>query len=134
MSYNISHAQGELLAQLRPANTLPNAIYQTPELRTEITLILAPLIPSAGASVNVSIWHDRDGTSTFTDDTLIWYETRTLLTQSPLLFQAQHPGSGIMLERDAQLAVGVSVANEVNFSLYGITETLSDRMSSNVRG
>ncbi len=130
MAYNISHAQGELLAQIRPADTNPNLAYQTAELRSEITLITAPLIPSAGASVNVSIWHDPDGSNTFTDDTLIWYETRNLLTQSPILFQAQHPGSGIMLERNAQLAVGVSVANEVNFSLYGITETLSDRMAS----
>lgn len=136
MAYNISHAQGEQLAQIRPADTIANLAYTTPELRSEITLMLATLIPTASASVNISIWHDDSGSSTFNDDTLIWYETRTLLVQDPccmVLFQAQHPGSGIMMKKGGQIAVGSSVANEVNFTLYGITETLADRMASGER-
>ena len=136
MSYNISHAQGEILGQLRPADTVANLIYTTPELRTEITLILATLVPGAAATVDVSIWHDDSGSSTFDNDTIIWYETRTLLTQDPccmVLFQAQHPGSGIMMKAGAQLAVGASVADDVNFTVYGITETLADRLGSVTR-
>lgn len=130
MSYNISHAQGEILAQLRPADTVANVLYTTPELRTEITLLLATIRPTGAGTVNVTIWHDETGTSTFTDDTVIFHETRTLLTQTPIILQAQHPGSGIMMKPGAQLAVATSVADDVNFTAYGITETLADRLGS----
>lgn len=129
MSFNISHAQGELLAQLRPGVTTPVTLFSALELRAEVTLLIACIVPSAvSADLNVTVYHDDDGT-TYTDDTAIMHETRLKLLQDGRLIQAQHPGSGIIIKPGGSLAVQTSVADEVNFSLYGITETLADRVS-----
>jgi len=130
MSFNISHAQGELLARVRPGVITPVLAYTGGQLRTEITLILCVIDPVGGpASSDVALYHDDAGSSTFDLSTIILSETRMQLTQDNILFQAQHPGSGILLKPGAELAVQTADINDVTFSIYGITETRAERVT-----
>ena len=129
MSFNISHAQGELLAQSRPGVTTPVTLLSAAELRIEVTLLIACIVPSAiSDDLNITVYHDDDGT-TYDDDTAIMHETRLKLLQDGRLIQAQHPGSGIVIKPGGSIGIQTSVADEVNFTLYGITETLADRVN-----
>ena len=129
MSFNISHAQGELLAQLRPGVTTPVTLLSAVELRIEVTLLIACIVPSAiSDDLDITVYHDDTGTS-YTDDTAIMHETRLKLLQDGRLIQAQHPGSGIVIKPGGSIGIQTSVADEVNFTLYGITETLADRVN-----
>lgn len=132
MTWSVSHAQGELLAQVRPNVTTPFLAYTNGELRAEITLILAVLDPLAvfatAGQTDIAIYHDDVTPFVFDQSTIIWSETRLQLLQEPIVFQAQHPGSGIQLKPNAQLAVQTADADDVTFSLYGITETRAERV------
>ena len=121
-------AQGQQLAQLRPSVTTPVTLFSVdaaPQgLLTEVTLIKAPVITG---TVIISLYHDDDGT-TYDSDTLICRISRTANPVSPLdsvLFQAQSVGSGIFVKPGGSIGVQVDTADEVPFSLYGITETLA---------
>lgn len=131
MSFQISHAQGELLAQVRPGVITPVTAFTAGELRVEITLILCTIDPAAVLSTagqtDVALYHDDDGT-TYDQTTIILSETRLQLLQENTLFQAQHPGSGIMVKPGGSLGVEIADADDVTFSFYGITETLADRV------
>jgi hypothetical protein len=131
MSFNISHAQGELLAQVRPGVTTPVTAVTADALRIEITLITAAIDPTAVLSTagqtDVAVYHDDDGT-TYDQTSIILSETRLQLLQDSILFQAQHPGSGIHILPGGNLAVETADANDVTFSIYGITETRAERV------
>lgn len=122
----LGHAQGELLAQLLPSNTTPNTLF-TATLRTEITLIRGTIIPGGTTPCTLSIYHDVDGT-TYANTELIAHEDHIALAQTSTLFQAQHPGSGIFLAPGDSIGIQASVANNVNFMLYGITEDIARRV------
>ena len=132
MSFNISHAQGELLAQVRPGVTTPVVAFTADRLRVEITLIKCVIDPAAVLSTagqtDIALYHDDSGGSTFDQTTIIESETRLQLLQSTILFQAQHPGSGYHIQPGGQLAVEVADADDVTFSIYGITETRAERV------
>lgn len=126
---NLSHAQGELLAQVRPSGTTPTLAFTASNLRTEITLILCTIDPTSGpAELDVALYQDDSGGGTYDQTTIILAETRLQLLQSNILHQARHPGSGITLKPGGQLAVQTSDANDATFSIYGITETLAERV------
>lgn len=135
MSYNVSHAQGQLLAQIRPADTNPTLFYESQELRTEITLIITSLTNTAATNVDVAFYHDDENVG-FSDDNLV------ALLQLPTskdaswstLFQAQHPGSGILVKPGGRIGVQTDSANDVVFTCYGITETLAERVRSGSGG
>lgn len=132
MSFDISHAQGELLAQITPGVTTPVQAFQAGELRVEITMIKCAIDPAAvlatAGQTDVALYHDDAGGSTFNQSTLIAAETRLQLVQDSILFQAQHPGSGIHIQPNGELGVEVADANDVTFSIYGITETRAERV------
>lgn len=132
MSFNLSHAQGELLAQIRPADALANLAFTASELRAEITLITCAIDPVAvlttAGQTDVALYHDDSGGGTYNQTTLVLSETRLQLLQENILFQAQHPGSGILVQPGGQLAVQTADANDVTFSIYGITETRAERV------
>lgn len=119
----LGHAQGELLAQSRPSGTTAVQAFLA-SMRTEITLILATVDPASGPTqLDVAVYHDDAGGSTFDQTTLILSETRLQLLQGNVLFQAQHPGSGLHVKSGGQIGVKTSDANDVTFSFYGITES-----------
>ena len=124
MTYNVSHAQGEQLAQLRPAVTTPVTLFTAQELRVEVTLLI--ICNHAGGAVQVNVYHDDDGTT---------YDSSTMLVDRNVAqddietyFQAQHPGSGIHIKPGGSIGVQVASANDVTFTLYGVTETLAERV------
>jgi len=119
-----NHAQGELLAQVNPSVTSAGGLFVTQELRVEVTLILV-VNRNAGAQL-CSIYHDDDGTT---------YSAATEILRrsipagvSEIVFQAQHPGSGIMMLPGGSLGAQVAAANDLTISVYGITETLAERV------
>ncbi len=124
------HAQGELLAQVRPGVTTPVLTFTAGELRTELTLLLAAIDPGATLStpgeLNIAIYLDNAGSSTADLTTIVFTETRLQLLQENIVFQAQHAGSGLHLRKGGQLYVQTDNANAVTFSVFGITETLAE--------
>jgi hypothetical protein len=128
MAFDVTHAQGELLAQVRPAGVGAVTLYQVPVggLRTEITLLIAVVVSGTAGNTEIELFHDDDG-AVYDNDSLIASIQRADNADG-LVFQAQHPGSGIMMKPGASLGVSISQANAVNFSVYGITETLAERV------
>ena len=128
-----SHAQGLLLAQFRPGVTTPVTAFTASALRTEITLITAAIDPAAVLTtvgqMDIAIYQDDDGT-TYDQTTILFSETRLQLLQDSIVFQAQHPGSGIMLAAGGSIGVETTDANDVTFNIFGITETRAARIES----
>lgn len=122
----VSHAQGELLAQVAPSVTTPVTIYTADELRTEITLITIAL----RSAMAIDLYHDDDGTTydATTQLAAIVFGAIPALPDDAKLFQAQHPGSGIMIKPGGSLAVAIGTANDATINVYGITETLAERV------
>jgi hypothetical protein len=121
---NTNHAQGELLAQIKPAVTTAVELFATQELRVEVTLIIT--VNRNASPVLVQIFHDDDG-STY-DTTTEILRTDEAANASDIMFQAQHAGSGIMLVPGATLGAQIETANDVTISVYGHTETLAERV------
>lgn len=122
----LGHAQGELLAQVRPSVLTAVTLFEALQLRVEVTLILVCIDSDGPASTTVSLYHDVNGT-TFDDTNIIDRQTRTQLTQDSKMFQAQHPGSGIFLAPGDSLGVAVGDIDDVVISVYGITENIAMR-------
>ena len=129
MTVGLTHAQGQLVAQVRPAVITPVTLFTASELRTEITLIMAA--NRNGGNVTLNLYHDDDGL--VFDATTQIMEQQLSATSSGVLFQAQHPGSGIFINPNGSLGVDISAANDVTISVYGVTETLADRVRPGVR-
>ena len=119
-----NHAQGELLAQVRPAVITAGGLFVTQELRVEVTLIT--VVNRNAAPMLVSIFHDDDG-ATY-DATTEILRKDVPAGESLTIFQAQHAGSGIMLVPGASLGAQIEVANDATISVYGHTETLAERV------
>lgn len=116
-----AHAQNEQLAQVRPAGITAVELLGVRDNRIEITLIT---ISNHGAgNVVIQIYHDDDG-STWTDDTEIFHRSLNANT-SEIVFQAQHPGSGIGVKKDGTLGVAVNSANDSTITVYGVSENIA---------
>jgi len=123
------HAAGELLGHVVPVDANPVTLYQADQLRTEITLFLVAQAPiSGGATANIRIYHDDEGTT---------YDVTTIIAGGQVtrdtpdltsVFQAQHPGSGIMIKPGGSIGVSSDDANATAFTIYGVTETLAERI------
>lgn len=125
-----SHAQGQLLAQVRPSVVTPVTLFTASQLAAEITLITACIIAGGTSPTDIELYHDETGT-TYDNTNIIVQSTRTALTQDTIIFQAQHPGSGIMLRPGDSLGGAALVTiNNVVFSVYGITQAIAERMGS----
>jgi hypothetical protein len=118
-------AQGQLLAQVRPSVTTPVAAFTVPAspagLRVEIMSICV-FVATAG-NKDIVIYHDDEGL-TFDSTTAIIGVQRASFGD-PVAFAARTQGGGIHIKPGGTIAVQSSVADVVNFSLYGITETIA---------
>ena len=92
-------------------------------LRTELTLLIACVVPGTGGNIDVVVYHDDDGT-TYDNDSVIFTVQRAT-TGDDLVAKLESIGGGIFVKPGGSIGVEVSSANTVNFSLYGITETLA---------
>lgn len=130
MSNFASHAQGQLLGRVVPSVTTPVQIFKADELRTEITLLLVAQAPLGGsATSNLVVFHDDSGSDVYDITTVISGDAIDRNTEPfTTHFQAQHPGSGIMVAPGGSIAVQTSTANETVFTCYGITETRAERI------
>jgi len=132
MSIEVSHAQGLLLAQVIPGVTTAVTLFTATNLRTEITLLVAVIHSGTAGQIEIEVYHDDDGT-TYGNSTLI-ASIQKADNAEGLVFQAQHPGSGILIARGGSLGVKISTASVVTFSAYGITETLAERVRGTTAG
>jgi hypothetical protein len=103
------------LGQLRPANTSAASAF-TPAVSGQYSVNLINIANVSEAPVDVSVFHDKDGT-TYDQTTALLY-THTLAI-----------GGAIQLEADfadylaaGNLGVQSSVANAATFTLYGEIE------------
>jgi len=105
------------LAQLKPSGTSAEALFNPTENKVYlIDLILCT--NSSGASVDVTIYHDADG-STY-DSTTEIFATSTLDSGTTLEFA---PTNGISHYLAAgNVAVKTSTGGSVNFTAYGYIE------------
>ena len=118
------HAQGELLAQVNPGVTTAQTLLAADELRIEVTLIL--VVNRDAGAVRTQLYHDDDGTTYGVANEIVRHSVAA--NSSEVLFQAQHPGSGIIIKPGGSLGIQVNVADDITLSVYGITETLADRV------
>ena len=123
---NLSHAQGEQLAQITPAVTTAVTLFQASTLRTEITLLFA-CNHNAGAIV-IELFHDDNGTTY--DNTTKIGQISSSPNDADIVFQAHHPGSGITVKPGGSIGVKIDAANDVTFSVYGISEHVAERFGS----
>jgi hypothetical protein len=128
VSIGVTHAQGVLLAQIIPGVTTAVTLYTAGNLRTEITLLVAVIHSGTSGNIEIETYHDDDGT-TYDNTTLISSISRADNADG-LVFQARHPGSGILIARGGSIGVKISTASVVTFSAYGVTETLAERVRS----
>lgn len=132
MTFQVSHAQGELLGRVRPGVITPVQLFKASDLRAEITLLLIAQAPLGGSNTaTLVIFHDDSGADVYNVDTAIAAFTYDRTTAGGFVtgvFQAQHPGSGIMISPQGSIAVQTDQVDETIFSCYGITETLAERV------
>lgn len=125
MSVVQGHGSGQLLGQTLPSVTTPVTLFTNDgSLIVEITLLMTAVV-SGAANTDLSVYHDDDGT-TYDNTTLIGTAQRGP-TSEGVLFQAQHPGSGIMVKPGGSIGVAASVADDVNFTVYGVTQSAAER-------
>ena len=132
MTYQVSHAQGQLLGRVRPGVITPVQLFKASDLRAEITLLLIAQAPITGSNTaDIVIFHDDSGADVYDVDTAIATFTYDKTTAGGFVtgvFQAQHPGSGILIAPQGSIAVQTSQVDETVFSCYGITETIAERV------
>jgi hypothetical protein len=128
MSIGVSHAQGQLIAQVIPGVTSAVNLFTATNLRMEITLLIAVIHSGTAGNIEIEFYHDDDGTTY--DNTTLIASIQRADNADGLVFQAQHPGSGILIARGGSIGVKISTASVVTFSAYGITETLAERVRS----
>ena len=132
MTVQVSHAQGQLLGRVRPGVVTPVQLFKASDLRTEITLLLIAQAPLGGNNTaDIVIFHDDTGNDVYDGTTAIAAFTYDKTTAGGFVtgvFQAQHPGSGIMLSANASIGVQSNRVDETVFTCYGITETLAERV------
>lgn len=100
------------LAQLRPSTTSAEVLF-SPAQNRQYHIAVINVTNVSGAPVDVSIFHDADGT-TFDETTAILWAVN-LNANSTLQFEttlADYKSAGA-------LAVKVSVANAATFTVYG---------------
>ena len=132
MTINVTHAQGELLGRVRPNVITPVQLFKASDLRAELTLILIAQAPLGGNNTaDIVFFHDDTGADVYDATTAIAAFTidKTLAVGFYTgVFQAQHPGSGILIAPQGSIAVQSSRVDETVFTCYGITETLAERV------
>lgn len=100
------------LAQVRPAGTTAVSLF-SPTGATPYEVKVVVIANVSGASLDVSLFHDADGT-TYTEDTALMFE-QSLAAGGTILFEG-----AIAHYLDAgNLGCKVSVANGATFTAYG---------------
>lgn len=116
------YALGSLLAQTRPDNTNVQQVFQA-TLNTEVMLVNVANVSASPATFR--LFHN-DTVATFDEASALYWNVNIAAGES-FQFAAPAPGSGIQVQETGFIAVRSSVANALNFTLYGITERAAER-------
>lgn len=111
-----NRVQAAQLAQVRPSGISTTVVF-TAVLATTITRV--QLANSTGSAVNVSLYHDDDGT-TF-DKTTVIYPGVSVAANTMAAIEAQSIDSGITLAAGGSLGALTSTSDAVTITLYGVT-------------
>lgn len=126
----ISFAPGILLAQVRPSSIGSHVVVPQVTILTEVTLILAASADETEIAT-FTLHHDVGGETYDQSNHIIKGTIATTdLPKDSRVFQAQYPGTGIMLGVGDSLGITVSTADVVTVSVYGVTRTVAQSMYS----
>lgn len=108
--------QAAQLAQVRPSGISTTVVF-TAVLATTITRV--QIANNTASAVNVSLYHDNDGT-TF-DKTTVIYPGTAIAANTAATIEAQSIDSGITIAAGGSLGALTSTSDAVTITLYGIT-------------
>lgn len=109
-------ARGALLAQSAPSGTTDTTAF-TAAVLTEITAIF--VCNTSGGALTFRIFHDVGGSTYATSNALYYDEAINANTTREIFFRTD--SGGIMLAADDTLGVRTSAADDITFSIYGVT-------------
>lgn len=118
-----SHAQGQLLTQVVLTDTSIVSAFASLQLRVEITLIMAVV----EAPATLTVYHDNVAAGFLPSQRILISELTT--ANDGVVFQAQHPGSGIFVQSKGLIGLQGDGVNDITCSVYGVTETRAERSS-----
>jgi hypothetical protein len=120
----IRNAAGSKLAASRPDGTTAVAAF-TAAIATEITAIFVANVSSSGRTFR--IFHAAEGGS-FDLDTALYYDV-TIAANTTLVIQSSAPNGLISMEAGDIIGVRTSAADDLNFTLYGVTADVSRQLT-----
>lgn len=119
----LSYSPGKLLGRTSGLVATPTDVLTAVTMRTEITLITAQNASVTAATVVV---HHAQGSEAYVvPGTAILHAQPAMGGGSSIIFQAQFPGTGIMLEVGDRIGVSVTGDPNCTVSFYGVTESLA---------
>ena len=106
------------MAQVTPAVTTDATAY-TADLRTEITSIF--VCNTSGSAVTFRLFHDEGGTTYATTNALFY--DKSVPANDTIVIRSEYAGSVIIMAPTDSLGVRTSAANDLTFSIYGVTQS-----------
>jgi len=116
----IRNAAGSKLAALRPDGTTAVELFEA-NLPTEVTAIFVTNV--SGNSRTFRIYHAAAGGS-YDQDTALYYDV-TIAANTTTVIQSNTPNGLISLEDGDLIGVRSSAADDLNFTLYGVTADIA---------
>jgi hypothetical protein len=116
----IINAQGSKLAQIQPGDTSDTLAF-TAVIQTEITRIL--VCNTAGSARTFRIFHADSGDS-FSVDNALFYDY-AIAAHDTVIIATDAPNAGIALQIGELLGVQASAADELTFTVYGVTASIA---------
>ena len=116
------NAQGSRLVALRPADTNPATIF-TSTLNTEITKIF--VCNTSGSAITFRIFHGLAGDS-YDQDNALYYDA-AIAANETVVIEGMTPNGGIMMQPTEILGVQSSSADDIVFTVYGVTAPIAEQ-------
>jgi len=118
-----SHAQGTLLAQNRPTVTTQIVLF-TATLRTEISRLV--VCNNTGSGAAFRLYHTIGAAAAVIANAV--YYGKVILLNDTLIQDGNSIGAGFAMARADRIVIESLTANALTFHLYGVTETLAERV------
>lgn len=116
------------IARLRPSGTTAVELFQA-NAPLEVTSIF--MCNTSGAPATFRLFHAFNDSTTYNETTALYWD-KLLPADDTLVFRPESIGAGIKLAELDRLAVRVSVANALTFTVYGVPATIAQIQMSGV--
>lgn len=109
-------ASGSLLAQTRPSSTTAATAF-TATKHTEVTRIS---VCNSSTATTFGLYHHDTGT-TYTQATALFYDA-PIAANTTVFIDVEGNGGGIAVSPSGTIGVKTGAANNITFSIYGVTQ------------